>query len=207
MSELDTKYSMMQSPLHYLKGQSASDQTKNTDWGLTVTETNHGCYLNLRGDANNADFAASIKAVLNLALPVVVSTYVSNDSAALFWLGPDEWMIVSSQSAETLQAALRHTLKGHVSIVDVTGGQTQINLRGSSVPMVLKKASGYDFEGWTLDDADTKHCVQTNFAKATALVSANADGSINLTIRRSFADYIAQWLLDAGREHGCLIQG
>jgi heterotetrameric sarcosine oxidase gamma subunit len=207
MSELETNNSMMQSPLHYLKGQNASDQTNNTEWGLTVTEANHGCYLNLRGDANNADFAAGITAVLNLALPVVVSTYVSDDSAALFWLGPDEWMIVSSQSAETLQATLRDTLKGHVSIVDVTGGQTQINLRGSSVPMVLKKSSSYDFEAWTLGDVDIKHCVQTNFAKATALVSANADGSINLTIRRSFADYIAQWLLDAGREHGCLIQG
>lgn len=49
-------------------------------------------------------------------------------------------------------------------------------------------------------------CVQTNFAKATALVSSNADGSFDLTIRRSFADYIAQWLLDAGQEHGCVIQ-
>jgi sarcosine oxidase subunit gamma len=38
-------------------------------------------------------------------------------------------------------------------------------------------------------------------------VSSNADGSFDLTIRRSFADYIAQWLLDAGKEHGCLIQG
>ena len=107
MSELETKNSMMQSPLHYLKGQSASDQTKNTDWGLTVTETNHGCYLNLRGDANNADFAAGIQTVLGLSLPTVSGTYHSDGSTMACWLGPDEWMLVSDQTAETLQTALR----------------------------------------------------------------------------------------------------
>ena len=207
MADLESNNMIMQSSLHYLKGQCSGIAPANAELGLTVTEASHGCYLNLRGDANNADFAAGIQTVLGLSLPTVSGTYHSDGSTMACWLGPDEWMLVSDQTAETLQTALRDALTGHISIVDVTGGQTQLNLRGSSVPLVLKKSGGYDFEAWSVDDAPTRRCVQTNFAKATALVSSNADGSFDLTIRRSFADYIAQWLLDAGKEHGCLIQG
>ena len=207
MANLEANNMIMQSPLHYLKGQCSGTAPVNAELGLTVTEIQQGCYLNLRGKAADQDFAAGIQTVLGLSLPTVSGTYHSHGSNMACWLGPDEWMLVSDQTAETLQAALREALKGHISIVDVTGGQTQLNLRGSSVPLVLKKAGSYDFEAWSLDSASVNRCVQTNFAKATALVSSGADGSFDLTIRRSFADYIAQWLLDAGREQGCLIQG
>jgi len=48
--------------------------------------------------------------------------------------------------------------------------------------------------------------VQITFAKASAAVSNRSDGSYDLVIRRSFADYVAQWLLDAGGEFGCRIE-
>ena len=67
MSELDTNNSIMQSSLHYLKGQYSGTAPANAELGLTVTEASHGCYLNLRGDANNADFAAGIQTVLGLS--------------------------------------------------------------------------------------------------------------------------------------------
>ena len=206
MSELALENSIMQSSLHYLKGQRSPGWTTDVEPGLTVTEINQGCYLNLRGNANDAAFTAGVKDSLKLTLPTEAGTYSRYGLTMACWLGPDEWVLVSDQSAETVQSALRGALAGHISIVDVTGGQTQINLRGSSVALVLKKASGYDFEGWAMAGETVNRCVQTNFAKATALVSSNADGSFDLTIRRSFADYIAQWLLDAGQEHGCVIQ-
>jgi len=31
-------------------------------------------------------------------------------------------------------------------------------------------------------------------------------GSAKMSIRRSFADYVAQWLLDAGAEFGCRVE-
>ena len=206
MSELALENSIMQSSLHYLKGQRSPGWTTDVEPGLTVTEINQGCYLNLRGNANDAAFTAGVKDSLKLTLPTEAGTYSRHGLTMACWLGPDEWVLVSDQSAETVQSALGGALAGHISIVDVTGGQTQINLRGSSVALVLKKASGYDFEGWAMAGETVNRCVQTNFAKATALVSSNADGSFDLTIRRSFADYIAQWLLDAGQEHGCVIQ-
>ncbi len=64
------------------------------------------------------------------------------------------------------------------------------------------KSSVYDFHP---DNFQPGKCVQTTFAKAGALVSKKSDGSFDLVIRRSFTDYIAEWLLDAGKEYGCSI--
>ena len=40
------------------------------------------------------------------------------------------------------------------------------------------------------------------FAKASALVAANPDGSFDLVIRGSYADYLARWITDAAEEYG-----
>jgi sarcosine oxidase gamma subunit len=71
---------------------------------------------------------------------------------------------------------------------------------------VLKKSSLYDFEGWASAKPASGLVVQTPFAKASAVISNRCDGSYDLVIRRSFADYVAQWLLDAGGEFGCRIE-
>ena len=127
------------------------------------------------------------------------------DLETIFWLGPDEWLIISNRPANSLQLKLREALRGHIAVTDVSGGYTKLRLVGPSLPSVLQKASGYDFEAWLLDDTNQSRCAQTNFAKATALVALNEDNSFDVVVRRSFADYIAQWLLDAGRVQGCLI--
>ena len=115
-------------------------------------------------------------------------------------------MVDVGGDAAAIEATLRKSLKGHISVVDVSGGQTCINLRGLAVETVLKKSSIYDFEGWDSAKATSGRVVQTTFAKASAVVSNRSDGSYDLVIRRSFADYVAQWLLDAGGEFGCRIE-
>jgi len=124
----------------------------------------------------------------------------------VYWLGPDEWLVTSATDAIDLESSLRLKIRGHIAVVDVSGGQTLVNLRGHGVPVLLKKASGYDFSSWSGALPGAGRCVQTTFAKATAIVANRADGSFDLIIRRSFSDYIAQWLLDAGQEVGCRIE-
>ena len=206
MSDSDPSKSNLESPLHYLKGRQPSCLVTDSKMQLTVTEINHGCYLNLRGNSNDEEFLLGVRKVLNITLPTMSGAYVGNTSSMAFWLSPDEWILVSDQSAEILEESLRNAIEGHISIVDISGGLTQIKLEGPSVDLVLKKASGYDFESWSANIESSNRCVQTNFAKATALVSNNPDGSFNLTIRRSFADYIGEWLLHVGSENGCILQ-
>jgi heterotetrameric sarcosine oxidase gamma subunit len=194
----------MRSPLHFMKGQ-RSKFLDDGEVGLTIAEIINNCYLNVRGRSDDANFVEGIDGVLNLELPITPGTFSANDLDTIFWLGPDEWLIISNQPANSLQLKLREALRGHIAVTDVSGGHTKIRLFGPSLPSVLQKASGYDFEAWLLDDTNQSRCAQTNFAKATALVALNEDNSFDVVVRRSFADYIAQWLLDAGRVQGCLV--
>jgi sarcosine oxidase subunit gamma len=205
MSKNKIDQSFFRSSFHFIK-EKHSKILESDEIGLTITEINHSCYLNLRGRSDDTALVEGVKRVLNIELPVRPGTFSSNDTASIFWLSPDEWLISSNLPADTLKLELTEALQGHIAVTDVSGGQAKIRLEGPSLLSVLQKASGYDFEAWLFENTYQNRCVQTNFAKATALVAHNTDGTFDLVIRRSFADYIAKWLLDAGRETGCLIQ-
>lgn len=204
---------VQESVLHYFHGafnKSAvpgslfSDQT---DCGLVIKEAPFSAHLNLRGDAADSEFCLAVAKVLNLTLPLVAGTYSRNGNTSIYWLGPSEWLIVEiGGDSAVIEATMRKALQGHISIVDVSGGQTSINMRGSAAATLLKKSSVYDFEAWDSAEPTAGRVVQTTFAKASAVVSNRPDGSYDLVIRRSFADYVAQWLLDAGAEFGCRVE-
>lgn len=203
----------LESPLHYFGGtfnkSSAPDSLFNDqiDCGLVISEAPLSAHLNLRGDVDDSSFCSAVATALNLSLPLVPGTFQRVGNTSIYWLGPSEWLVVEvGGDAAVIEATLRGSLKGHISIVDVSGGQTCINLRGVGVGTVLKKSSIYDFESWDSAKPTSGRVVQTTFAKASAVISNRSDGSYDLVIRRSFADYIAQWLLDAGGEFGIRIE-
>ncbi|MDC3264287.1 sarcosine oxidase subunit gamma family protein [Porticoccaceae bacterium] len=202
-----------ESPLQYFHGwfnkSSAPESLFNDqiDCDLVIKEAPLSAHLNLRGDAEDSEFCAAVTAVLDVPVPKVPGTYHRNGNTSIYWLGPSEWLILEvGGDGAVIEATLRASLKGHISVVDVSGGQTCINLRGAGAATVLKKSSVYDFEGWSDAQSAYGRVVQTTFAKASAAVSNRPDGSYDLVIRRSFADYLAQWLLDAGGEFGCRIE-
>jgi len=178
------------------------------EYALVIKESPVCAFLSLRGDPSDAGFCAAVKDVLELKLSTR-GYYHCNSESSIYWLGPDEWLLVSKIDASVLEARLRKAMSGHISIVDVSGGQTLVNLRGApmAIDSVLKKSCIYDFAGWPNAGSGKGRCAQTTFAKASALVSSRTDGSFDLIIRRSFADYIALWLLDAGCEFGLRIEG
>ena len=194
----------LESPLHYYAGKASGPAEK----GLRVRERPHKGHLALRANVNgNADdraFTEGVERVLSLALPTAPCAFAADAATAAYWLGPGEWLLLIDSHTQTaaLEARLRETVETHFSAVDVSGGQTLINLSGPAVAAVMKKSCVYDFSAANFPAG---RCVQTVFAKAGALVAKTADGSLDIIIRRSFADYLAEWLLDAGREYGCCI--
>ncbi len=210
----------VESPLHYFhklsshssrSGQAQDDGLFNAEaeFGLVLKELPAQSHLNLRGDPDNKLFCSAVAEVTAVPLPTDPGQYHTNGETSIYWLGPNEWLLVSQLDAANLEASLRESLPGHIAVVDVSGGQTLVNLRGIRVALdtVLKKSSVYDFAAWADAPSGSGRCVQTTFASASALFSNKPDGSYDLVIRRSFADYVAQWLLDAGREFGCRIEG
>ena len=208
--------SQQELPLKYFhsvsshRGQAQNNEMFNgeVEYALVIKESSVCAFLSLRGDPSDAGFCAAVKDVLDLKLSTR-GYYHCNSESSIYWLGPDEWLLVSKIDASVLEARLREAMSGHISIVDVSGGQTLVNLRGApmAIDSVLKKSCIYDLSGWPNAGSGKGRCAQTTFAKASALVSNRSDGSFDLIIRRSFADYIALWMLDAGREFGFRIEG
>lgn len=206
--------SHVQTPLHYLHGafnKTGVDRAlfnDQVDCGVVIKEAPLSAHLNLRGDAEDSAFCAAVAAVLGVALPREPGLCNHHQNTSIYWLGPSEWCVITIDGdAAAIEAALREKLSGHISIVDVSGGQTLINLRGANVETLLKKSTVYDCQALAAAKPGQCRAVQTTFAKASAIISNRCDGSYDLVIRRSFADYIGQWLLDAGAEFGCRIEG
>ncbi|MFT6287282.1 MAG: sarcosine oxidase subunit gamma [Halieaceae bacterium] len=170
------------------------------DVGVIIREEAFKGQLNLRGDPDSEIFRSGVAEALGVELPVVPGTFNTNGDTRVYWLGPTEWLMTVTGGLETeVQGRLRQTLSGHFAVVDVSGGQTIINLSGEAVHMVLKKSSVYDFHS---SHFQVGRCAQTTFAKATALISKTGDNAFTLVIRRSFADYIFRWIIDAADEYG-----
>ena len=160
--------------------------------GVTVREKKLLGHLTLRGDAKDPAFAGGVHKALGLELPVALTLVAAGDTS-LQWLAPDEWLlIVPSGSEFAVEQKLREALDGqHISIVNVSGGQTLLELSGPKVREVLMKSTSYDVHP---SNFPVGKAVGTHFAKS------------QLVIRRSFSDYFWLWLQDASAEYGLAIK-
>lgn len=182
---------------HYLAGGPVASAGTH---GVSLVEQTRKGHLVLRGDRSDPDFSSACESVLGLSLPAKVRDTATSDNAQCYCLGPEEWLLLVDAGAEWgIELRLRDTFSGHFSIVDVSGGQTVLRLSGPDVFSVLKKSCSYDFSP---QNFPLGCCVQTTFAKATALVIKQSDTQFDLVIRRSFSDYIYAWIADASAEYG-----
>ncbi|MDA0680692.1 MAG: hypothetical protein O3A13_08450 [Proteobacteria bacterium] len=158
-------------------------------------------HVNLRGNSNDAEFNRGVEKVLGQALPVEPNT-VSIRESHIYWLGPDEWLVVSKAAdSPGLATRLENTLRNiHSSVNDISGGQVTFTLSGENVERVLNKACTIDFDAGTFKPG---HCAQSGLAKASVLIGCiEQSRTFELIVRRSFADYVARWLRHAARHHG-----
>ena len=150
--------------------------------------------LNLRLPTG-APATPSLAQAAGLALPETPCSYTAGTNAAAYWLAPGEWLVAVTAGVENeLEDRLRDALDGAGAVVDVSAGYLRYNLRGPAAALLLMKASPYDFDRRTFGPG---RCVQTVFAKTTALVARGEDESFDLAIRRSYTDYFERWTTDA----------
>ena len=179
-----------------------------THSSLTIREVVPAAQYNVRCERGDEGFALSLTENLKMAFPLKPCTYRYDSQSQLYWLGPDEWLLVSAIKLNFLEKMSLNSSRAHVAITDLSGGQIVLNLSGavSSVEAVLKKSSVYDFGAWMDADQGFGRCVRTTFAKTSALIANRSDQSFDVIVRRSFADYVVRWLMDAGGEFGCTFE-
>jgi len=191
----------VESPLHHAQLDQLIGQSNSG--GIVLHESAFLGHLNLRGNAQDADFLAGIEAALGLALPTTPCSSAKNDLAQIMWLAPDEWLVVvDSGSEDDIEKKLRSCLKGHFAVSDVSGAQTILEISGKHVIELMKKSTGYDLH---LDSFPVGKVVGTTFAKAGAHILRVGEDKFQLVVRRSFSDYIWLWIQQASQEYGLTI--
>ena len=154
--------------------------------------------LTLRGDATDAGFVSAVLAATGLALPVVANTASVGDGRQLFWLGPDEWLLkLPGGTGEAVEMALRAALAGkHFSVVSMGAGSTTLSVQGPAAADLLSRGCPLDLHARSFPDGSL---AQSHISKANVVVYClQAEQSYEVTVRRSFAEYLFKWLCEAG---------
>jgi sarcosine oxidase subunit gamma len=189
----------MHTPLHHI----TLPETV-ADAGIVMSEDKLVGHLNLRGNPADQAFTETVAKVLGVALPMEPHTGAEVGATRIYWLSPNEWLLlVAPDTQEQVELDLRAALKGqHMAITDISSGQTLVNLAGTAVDELMLKSTVYDCH---ISNFPVGKVVQTTFAKTGATIYKCADGSFDLVIRRSFADYFYLWLKDASDEYGLAV--
>ena len=164
----------------------------------TLGEIPFVAILNVRGDAADVGFAQAVLAASGLHLPVQANTASLAEQRQLLWMGPDEWLLkLQDGQGAAVEAALRQGLQGrHFSLVQVGDGNTTLTVQGAAAADLLSRGCPLDLHPRAFG---TGALAQTHVAKAGAMVLCREAGThFELTVRRSFADYLYRWLCEAG---------
>lgn len=153
---------------------------------------------------DKAKLNAFLKAPTGLESPAVAQS-VSNGKGTLSRLGPDWWQMrcADRKLADTL---LRSAKPGVVGATDVSDAFVVIGIRGPRSRDVLSKAATIDLHASRFAEGAT---ARTLFGRVTVIIArTNADEppAFDVTVSRSNARFLWQWLADAAREYGYTLE-
>jgi sarcosine oxidase subunit gamma len=157
-------------------------------------------HLNLRGKTGDGHFVETCEQLLGQPLPLEPNTFSAADGR-VYWLGPDEWLVVAEAGridalAAELTAALENS---HAAVNNLSGGQVALRLTGEPCRDLLAKGCTLDLHPRVFSAGC---CAQSGLARANVLIGCLEDDGFELVVRRSFADYLLRWLQHAGADRG-----
>jgi sarcosine oxidase subunit gamma len=142
--------------------------------------------------------ADAIEDVLGARLPRAVGEVTGHGPHHVLWLGPDEWLIVSTADRGALVDTLADAVTGeHAAVVDVSANRALLELSGPAARAVLEKGCPTDLHP---REFRPDMAVATTLAWVPLLLWQVGPDSYRLLPRSSFAQYVVRWLLDAMQE-------
>ncbi len=173
--------------------------------GVAMAELAAAGQLSLRGESDDAAFLAAAGGALGFDLPTTPNTTAGTAALRALWLGPSEWLIVTTGPAASLIERLGHALGAcHLALNDVTDSRAVLLLTGRRARDLLAKATSLDLHGSVFKPGC---CAQSGLARAQMLLHQTAEdpdtGPVyEIYVPRSFADYAWHWLEGAAAEYG-----
>ena len=196
--------SMTQSPLIELL-QPISAPGVSGEIGFQMREIPLKTHLNLRGDPKDPKFLICASSLLGVDLPLAPNGVVESSGWQVCWLGPDEWLLIGLGDQDVSVEFQNQFSQFHSAVVDLSGGQTIIRAGGHAWRDVLASACPLDLHPSVFKP---RQCAQTVFAHTNVLLISVSDEdndevkALDIVVRRSFADHVGRWLIDAAAECG-----
>ncbi|MDH6133337.1 sarcosine oxidase subunit gamma [Kitasatospora sp. MAA4] len=138
-----------------------------------------------------------IASALGEPLPTTPNTAVEAGDLRVLWLGPQEWLLIGPDGSAPATADLLRAALGDEpgSLVDVSANRTTLELAGPAARQVLEKGCALDLHPRSFGPG---RCAQTLLSKVGVILhQVDAEPTYRLLVRGSFAQYLADWLLDA----------
>ena len=132
----------------------------------------------------------------NLNFPEVLKVN-SNDQTRILWMGPENWLVISSNNL--LNELNEKFSKTEFAVTDISHSRSIIELQGSDVLEVIKKGSPFDIESLTKNN-----CTNTVYNGITITIDNIEDSKnqIRIISLRSFGESLYHSVTDACLEYG-----
>jgi sarcosine oxidase, subunit gamma len=136
-----------------------------------------------------------------IPLPQTACRFYANGSRAVYWLGPDEWLLqATGEQTGAVYASMEAALIDHsCALVDVSHCSDAFAVKGQMSDYVLN-------HGCPLDLSEAAFpvgmCTRTILGKATIMLSRPDVQTFHVDVWRSFSPYVWQLLDEARHELG-----
>ena len=159
----------------------------------------------IRGLEDDPAFLRAAQAALGVALPLVPNTTAPLPTAGgagekgagerIFWMGPSEWLVWTSER-EALMSALDDGLSGaHSALTDVSDYYAILRLSGDLAREVLAHGCPLDLDESAFGAGS---CAQTRFRAAAILLHcADSAPTFEVQMRWSYAEYLRRYFAEA----------
>ena len=166
----------------------------NDEVGLIVREVSGELKINIQSRVEAQELFRNFEGINPNSLAKPCSFFEYN-MGRIFLLGPSEWLISTKNDIDKVKALFDKKNIGYFSCVDVTDGYTELKISGNLLDHILKQSLTYDYFALNLmEETESFRCIHTNFARVPVLFWKSSKLSVNLLVRRSYADYLIEWL-------------
>ena len=188
----------MISPLNFIHkiGKFGDHNGKNDETLLKVSELNKLLIFQI-AKFKNSDFDISKVKVDGLNLPSSLKSS-SNSNTRLLWLGPDNWLVFSS-NLDLIEKEKKQFSELDFAITDISHSRAIIELEGNLVNEVLKKGCPLDINSFK--EGDCANSVYNGITVTIDFVSDNPK-KVRISGLRSFGESLHHSITDSCLEFG-----
>ncbi|WP_206244579.1 sarcosine oxidase subunit gamma [Novosphingobium terrae] len=145
------------------------------------------------------DLIDTVSERLGITLPREANRSATQDDLSALWLGPDEWLLISSEPHDGWASSVQEKLgDALVALVDVSHRQVALGLDSPHVEDLLASGCALDLRESAFP---VGACTRTMYDKAEVVLWRTGAHSFHIEVWRSFARYV-EGLLRIAEEEG-----